>query len=133
MGDRAGICLASFHIIRTSSLGPSLKEKAFSDSDAEPLDKIKGCKAAVVWVKVGGLARGQLPVGQLTNRMGSEEVETSDCYAFLHSRPRLCKQTCSRWGVQRRVSVCACLLAPGPFSPVPMCNVIPTEPGTGTE
>lgn len=58
MGDRAGICLASFHIIRRSSLGPSLEEKAFSDSEAEPLDKIKGCKAAVLWVKAGGLAGG---------------------------------------------------------------------------
>lgn len=123
--------MASFHIIRRSSLGPSLEEKAFSDSEAEPLDKIKGCKAAVLWVKVGGLARGQLPVGQLTNRMGSEEVETGDRYAFPHSRPHLCKQTHGGRDVQRRVSVCACLLAPGPFSPVPTCNVSPTEPALG--
>lgn len=135
-GGGAGICLASSHIIRRSSLGIFHREWGFSGSDAEPPGKITGCKAMVFRVKPDELATPA--TGQLTKRMGLEEVETTDHRSLSMRtptslcRPSWCKLTCGGW-VQRRVTLCACLPAVVPLSLVLMCNVSFIEPPTGTE
>ena len=136
LGGGAGICLASSHIIRRSSLGTFHRERGFSGSDAEPLDKIMGCKAMVLWVKPVELATPAM--GQLMKRMGLGEVETTDHRSLSMPtptsvrRPAWCKLTYRGW-VHRRVTLCACLPAVVPLSLVLMGNVSFTEPATGTE
>lgn len=135
-GGGAGICLASSHIIRRSSLRILHREWGFSGSDAQPPGKIMGCKAMVLRVKPDELATPA--TGQLMKRMGLEEVETTDHRSLSMPtptsvcRPSWCKLTCRGW-VHRRVTLCAWLQAVVLLSLVLMCNVSFTEPATGTE